>query len=79
MPNFGPVTNSPFDDYIAPEVDKGDNSNVSLQGGDPGYKKQTPPSANIPMATSRHSNMDGGKSINNTDSQSPDAVVKRVS
>lgn len=69
--------NSPFNDSIVTPSSKGDSSNVSLQGGDPGFKKQTP-SGNIPAATSRHSNLDGGKSPDLTQSQSPDALVKRV-
>ena len=77
MPDTG-VINSPFDDYIStPAPDKSDSSNVSLQDGDPGYKKATP-SGNIPSRTSRHSNMDGGANVGNTESQSGDAVVKRV-
>ena len=78
MPDTG-VINSPFDGYI-PESghDKGDESNVAMQGGDPGYKAQDMPSEGIPMATSRHANLDGGASVNNVDSQSPDAVHKRA-
>ena len=77
MPDTG-VINSPFDDYIVPAVDKSDSSNVSLVDGDPGYKKATP-SGNIPSRTSRHSNLDGGASVDLTDSQGPDTVHKRVS
>lgn len=77
MPDTG-VINSPFDDYISPPVDKGDSSNVSLVDGDPGYKKATP-SSNIPSRTSRHSNLDGGASVDLTDSQGPDTVHKRAS
>lgn len=73
------VINSPFNDSIADSVDKSEKSNVSLQGGDPGYKKQTPPSANIPQATTRHSNLDGGASVNLVDSVGPDTVHKRAS
>jgi hypothetical protein len=76
MPNFGPVTGSPFEDYVGKEVQKDDNSNVSLQK-EPGYKEQTP-SPNIPSSTTRHSNMDGGKSVDLTDAVGPDAVKKRV-
>ena len=77
MPNQGDI-NSPFDDYIAPFVDKGDSSNVTLVDGDPGYKKATP-SPNIPSRTSRHATLDGGASVDLTDSQGPDALKKRVS
>ncbi len=77
MPNQGPVTGSPFTDYIGNPISKDDNSNVSLQK-EPGYKEQTP-SPNIPSSTTRHSNLDGGKSTDLTDSTSPDALVKRVS
>lgn len=77
MPDTG-VINSPFNDYIVDSVDKGDESNVSLQGGDPGYKKQTPPSEGIPMATSRHANLDGGASVDLVDSIGPDTVHKRA-
>ncbi len=76
MPNQGDI-NSPFDDYVAPFVDKSDSSNVTLVDGDPGYKKATP-SPNIPSRTSRHATLDGGKSVDLTDSQGPDALVKRV-
>lgn len=77
MPNQGPVTDSPFTDYIGKPVDKNDNSNVSLQK-EPGYKEQTP-SGNIPSSTTRHSNMDGGKSVDLVDSIGPDTIKKRVS
>jgi hypothetical protein len=70
--------NSPFKDDVAATPSKDSSSNVSLVDGDPGYKKATP-SANIPSRTSRHSNLDGGGSVGLTDSQSPDALVKRVS
>ena len=68
---------SPFIDKIGPINEKGDSSNVSLVDGDPGYKKATP-SPNIPSRTSRHSNLDGGKSPDLTTSQSPDFVKTRV-
>ena len=77
MPNTG-VINSPYDDYITDLVDKGDESNVAMQGGDPGYKGQDQPSEGIPMATSRHANLDGGASVNLVNSQSPDALLKRA-
>ena len=78
MPDTG-VINSPFDGYISEAGhDKGDESNVSLQGGDPGYKKQTPPSEGIPMATSRHATLDGGASVDLVDSIGPDTVHKRA-
>lgn len=77
MPNTGDI-NSPFNDYIADDVDKSESSNVTLVDGDPGYKKATP-SANIPSRTHRHATLDGGASVDLTDSQSPDALVKRVS
>jgi len=77
MPNVGDI-NSPFDDYIVPPVEKGDESNVAMQGGDPGYKSQDMPSEGIPMATSRHANLDGGASVDLVNSQSPDAVTKRA-
>ncbi len=48
--------NSPFKDAQVPAPSKDSSVNVSLQGGDPGYKKQTP--AAIPEATSRHANLD---------------------
>jgi len=76
MPNVGDI-NSPFDDYISPPKDKSEAQNVSLQDGDPGYKKATP-SANIPSRTARHSNLDGGAAVNGTEKTSPDALVKRV-
>ena len=76
MPNQGPVTDSPFSDYIGQSIDKNDNSNVSLQK-EPGYKEQTP-SGNIPASTTRHSNLDGGKSTDLTATQSPDMLKKRV-
>lgn len=79
MPDPKGVVDSPFEDYISrPTPDKGDESNVSLQGGDPGYRKQDTPSVDIPMATSRHTNMDGGAAINNVATQSPDALTKRA-
>ena len=68
---------SPFVDKIGPVNDKNESSNVTLQDGDPGYKKATP-SPNIPSRTARHATLDGGASVDLTDSQSPDAVVKRV-
>ncbi len=70
--------NSPFNEAIAPASGKEASSNVSLVDGDPGFKKATP-SGNIPSRTSRHANLDGGASVDLTDSQSPDALVKRVS
>lgn len=76
MPNQGPVTGSPFTDYVGKPIDQNDNSNVSLQK-EPGYKEQTP-SSNIPSSTTRHTNLDGGKSVDLTDSQGPDTVKKRV-
>ena len=77
MPKQGDI-DSPFDDYIAPFVDKSDSSNVTLVDGEPGYKKATP-SPNIPSRTSRHATLDGGASVDLTDSQGPDALIKRVS
>lgn len=76
MPTQGDI-NSPFNDYVVPAVDKSESSNVTLVDGDPGYKKATP-SSNIPSRTSRHATLDGGTSPDLTDSQSPDALVKRV-
>ncbi len=76
MPNQGDI-NSPFNDYIAPLVDKNDSSNVSLVDGDPGYKKATP-SSNIPSRTSRHATLDGGASVDLVDSIGPDTIKKRV-
>ena len=76
MPNQGDI-NSPFNDYVAPFVDKSESSNVTLTDGDPGYKKATP-SSNIPSRTSRHATLDGGASVDLTDSIGPDALVKRV-
>lgn len=77
MPKAPFAFDSPFDDYISPEISKDESSNVSLVDGDPGYKKATP-SSNIPSRTSRHSNLDGGASVDLTDSQGPDALKKRV-
>ena len=77
MPKQGDI-DSPFDDYVTPHADKSDSSNVTLVDGDPGYKKATP-SPNAPSWTSRHATLDGGKSVDLTESVGPDAVKKRVS
>ena len=76
MPNQGPVTDSPFKDYIGNPVDKNDSSNRSLDKT-PGYKSQTE-SPDAPSVTHRHTNFDGGKSVDLTDSIGPDTVKKRV-
>ncbi len=73
-----PTINSPFSDHLAPMVDKSASSNVSLVDGDPGYKKATP-SSNIPSRSHRFATLDGGASVDLTDSVGPDALKKRVS
>ncbi len=69
------MVETPFVDYQVPDPASSETSNISLQGGDPGYKKQTP-SPNIPATVSRHRNQDGGATIN--EAHRPDALKKRV-
>ncbi len=75
MPDTG-VINSPYDDYITktPAIDGGMNVGITKE---PGYKPRTE-SPNAPERPHRHSNLDGGANLEGPDTQSPDAIVKRV-
>ena len=76
MPKNG-IIDSPFSDYLVPTPGVNSGANVGITK-EPGYK----PADSSPLAPERphrHSNLDGGASVDLTDSVGPDTVHKRVS